>query len=105
MVRKAYRVALRITAGFVIGVGVLVAVAALRLMAGPIDLDFLKSRVTEHFDVPDANRTPIHVLEAGTTVKVLEATEEWLKVEFNDPPLGARVGYVSRLNCSYREKP
>lgn len=54
MVKRAYRVALRVTAGFVIGVGVLVAVAALRLMAGPIDLDFLKSRITEHFDVPDA---------------------------------------------------
>ena len=54
MVRRAYRVALRIAAGFVIGVGVLVAVAALRLMAGPIDLDFLKSRVAETFDVPDA---------------------------------------------------
>jgi len=54
LVRRAYRVALRVTVGFVIGVAVLVAVAALRLMAGPIDLDFLKSRVAEHFDVPDA---------------------------------------------------
>ncbi|TAJ39570.1 MAG: hypothetical protein EPO55_12030 [Reyranella sp.] len=59
MVKRAYRVALRVTAGFVIGVGVLVAVAALRLMAGPIDLDFLKTRITEHFDVPDA-KVKIH---------------------------------------------
>ncbi len=42
-----------------IGAGVLVAVAALRLMAGPIDLDFLKARVAEHFDVPDA-KVKIH---------------------------------------------
>ncbi|OFX06125.1 MAG: hypothetical protein A3D94_08515 [Alphaproteobacteria bacterium RIFCSPHIGHO2_12_FULL_66_14] len=54
MVKRVYRVGLRVVAGFVIGVGVLVAVAALRLMAGPIDLDFLKSRISEHFDVPDA---------------------------------------------------
>jgi hypothetical protein len=38
---------------------VLVAVVALRLMAGPIDLDFLKARITEHFDVPDA-KVKIH---------------------------------------------
>lgn len=54
MLKRVYRVALRVTAGFVIGVGVLVAVAALRLMAGPIDLDFLKSRITEQFDTPEA---------------------------------------------------
>jgi len=59
LVKKAYRVALRVTAGLVIGVGVLVAVAALRLMAGPIDLDFLKSRITEHFDTPEA-KVKIH---------------------------------------------
>jgi hypothetical protein len=59
LVKRAYRVALRVAAGFVIGVGVLVAVVALRLMAGPIDLDFLKARITEHFDVPDA-KVKIH---------------------------------------------
>jgi len=50
-------VALRIAAGFVIGVGVLVAVAALRLMAGPVDLDFLKSRLAQDFNLPDAKVT------------------------------------------------
>lgn len=49
--------ALRIAAGFVIGVGVLVAVAALRLMAGPVDLDFLKSRLAQDFNLPDAKVT------------------------------------------------
>ena len=57
MLRRVYRVALRVVAGFVIGVGVLVAVAALRLMAGPVDLDFLKSRLAQDFDVPDAKVT------------------------------------------------
>ena len=57
MVRRAYRVGLRVVAGFVIGVGVLVAVIALRLMAGPIDLDFLKSRLAQDFNLPDAKVT------------------------------------------------
>jgi hypothetical protein len=59
LVKRAYRVGLRVIAGFVIGVGVLVAVAALRLMAGPIDLDFLKARIAAHFDVPGA-KVKIH---------------------------------------------
>ena len=57
MVRRVYRVGLRVAFGFVIGVGVLVAVAALRLMAGPVDLDFLKSRLAQDFNLPDAKVT------------------------------------------------
>lgn len=48
---------LRVAAGFVIGVAVLVVVAALRLMAGPVDLDFLKSRLAQDFNLPDAKLT------------------------------------------------
>ncbi|NDH64680.1 MAG: hypothetical protein EBY18_24210, partial [Alphaproteobacteria bacterium] len=48
---------MRVAAGFVIGVAVLVVVAALRLMAGPIDLDFLKSRLAQDFNLPDAKLT------------------------------------------------
>lgn len=33
-------------------VGVLVAVAALRLLAGPVNLEFLKSRIAQEFDTP-----------------------------------------------------
>lgn len=57
MVRRLYRVGLRVAAGFVIGVAVLVVVAALRLMAGPVDLDFLKSRLAQDFNLPDAKLT------------------------------------------------
>ena len=35
----------------------LVAVAALRLMAGPVDLDFLKSRLAQDFNLPDTKVT------------------------------------------------
>ena len=54
MLKRISRVALRVVVGFVIGVGILVAVVALRLMAGPIDLDFLKSRLAQDFNLPDA---------------------------------------------------
>ncbi len=57
MLRRVYRVGLRVAVGFVIGVGVLVAVAVLRLMAGPVDLDFLKSRLAQDFNLPDAKVT------------------------------------------------
>ncbi len=38
--------------GIVAVIAVLVAVFALRLMAGPIDLEFLKSRIAQEFDTP-----------------------------------------------------
>jgi SH3 domain-containing protein len=46
--------------------------------------------------LPDASRTPLATLPAGTTVKILDQTGEWLKVEFADQRFGPRVGYVSR---------
>ena len=42
----------RVAVGVVATAAVLVAVACLRLMAGPIDLEFLKSRVSQEFDTP-----------------------------------------------------
>jgi hypothetical protein len=53
------------------------------------------------FIIPDVSRTPIRVFEVGTRLTVLEATDEWLKVEFRDPQGGPRVGYVLRGNCTY----
>lgn len=52
LVRRVYGVASRILAGIVLTAGVLVAVAVLRLMAGPIDLDFVRDRLTREFDTP-----------------------------------------------------
>lgn len=62
MVKRIYRAAVRIAAGTVLAVLALVVVAAMRLMSGPIDLDFLKTRIAEAIDVqgseykPDADR-------------------------------------------------
>ncbi len=38
--------------GVVVAVAVLVAVVSLRLMSGPVNLDFLKSRIAQEFDTP-----------------------------------------------------
>lgn len=42
----------RVVIGVVVAAAVLVAVVSLRLMSGPVDLDFLKSRIVEEFDTP-----------------------------------------------------
>ena len=43
---------LRVTVGLVLAVAALVVVAALRLMAGPVDLDFMKPRIARLIDAP-----------------------------------------------------
>lgn len=48
------------------------------------------------FLLPDARRTPLRQLDAGTTVRVLEISGDWIRIEFRDPRFGARVGYVER---------
>jgi len=50
--------------------------------------------------LPNENRTPLRILEAGTRVTVIEEGEEWLKVEFRDPQWGPRVGYFLRRNAA-----
>jgi hypothetical protein len=42
----------RVVVGVIALAAVLVAVVALRLMAGPVDLEFMKSRVAQEFDTP-----------------------------------------------------
>lgn len=49
---------MRVVGGIVFAVSALVLVAALRLMEGPIDLDFLKHRVAQALDVPGNDIKP-----------------------------------------------
>ena len=49
---------MRVVAGIVFAVGALVLVAALRLMEGPVDLDFLKDRIARAADVPGNDIKP-----------------------------------------------
>ena len=48
--RRAYRLLERVVIVAVVAVAVLVAVTSLRLMSGPIDLDFLKPRIAQALD-------------------------------------------------------
>ncbi|TBR30560.1 MAG: hypothetical protein EPO10_02215, partial [Reyranella sp.] len=52
MVKRTCRVILRVSVGLVLAATALVVVAALRLMDGPIDLDFLKPRIARLIDAP-----------------------------------------------------
>lgn len=47
------------------------------------------------FLLPDAQRTPLRTLPAGTSVRILQETPEWVRIEFTDQ-FGVRVGYVQR---------
>ena len=58
MVNRTFRLCLRIVMGIAAIVAVLVVVAALRLMAGPVDLSFLKDRIASAADVPGNNIRP-----------------------------------------------
>jgi len=49
---------MRVVGGIVFAVAALVLVAALRLMAGPVDLDFLKHRIAQAADVPGNDIKP-----------------------------------------------
>ncbi len=44
--------------------------------------------------LPDSKRVPLRVIEAGTTVRILEELEGWVRIEFRDPQFGPRIGYV-----------
>lgn len=43
---------------------------------------------------PDRTREPLRVVKAGTILRVIEVTPEWVLVEFNDPQWGVRRGYI-----------
>jgi hypothetical protein len=46
------------------------------------------------FLLPDASRTPLRTLPAGTSIRILEQKGDWVQIEFNDAQFGRRVGYV-----------
>lgn len=52
MVRRIYRVIEGVVIGVMIAVAVPVVVISLRLMAGPVDLDFLRPYITHQYDSP-----------------------------------------------------
>lgn len=58
LVRRTCRIVTRVTVGVVLALAALVVVGALRLMSGPVDLDFLKPRIAKLIDVPDNDIHP-----------------------------------------------
>ena len=58
---------------------------------------------------PDQTREPLRVAKAGTILRVIEVTPEWISVEFNDPQFGPRRGYIEakavRLGGDPRTEP
>lgn len=47
---------------------------------------------------PDATRQPLRTAAVNTTLKLIEEQGEWLRVEFQDPQYGRRVGWVESRN-------
>jgi len=46
--------------------------------------------------LPDASRTPLRTLDAGTRIRLLQQRGDWDQIEFSDPQWGPRVGWVQR---------
>lgn len=46
--------------------------------------------------LPDRSRLPLRVAKLGSQVRVLQQTGEWANIQFQDPELGLRTGYVER---------
>jgi hypothetical protein len=55
------------------------------------------------FLLPDASRTPLTKLQAGTSVRILGIDGEWVNLEFRDGIFGARKGYVLKMHVKLPE--
>ena len=51
---------------------------------------------------PDRNRTPLRTLAPGTAVTVVDEQGDWIRVQFNDPQYGSRVGYIEKKYVEIR---
>ena len=49
---------------------------------------------TPVFSSADDRQTPIGVVAIGTTLRVIETTEGWYRVNFDDPQTGLRVRFI-----------
>jgi hypothetical protein len=63
------------------------------------------SRTAPVFLRPDATRQPLRMLEAGTAIEVLETTDQWVRIAFDDRALGRRIGYVQRQDVRLHQAP
>ncbi len=49
--------------------------------------------------LPDADREPLRMLEAGTVLRFLDEETDWFHAEFQDFHYGRRVGYVQKKDA------
>src|SRR5205085_3147235 len=59
--------------------------------------------VTTNAPIYEAAReapTPLRVAAVGTRLRVISIADDWVQVEYNDPQLGRRVGWVLRYYVS-----
>src|SRR6476620_10768143 len=52
------------------------------------------------YAAPEETPTPLRVAAVGTRLRVLSTQDIWVQVEYNDPQLGRRVGWVMRYYIS-----
>ena len=58
LVKRTYRICVRAVAGIVLGLAALIVVAAIRLSAGPVSLEFLKPQIARLLDAPGNDVKP-----------------------------------------------
>jgi len=68
LVIRTFRLCARVGIGIAAVAAVLATAVALRLMAGPIDLDFLKPHFLNEFDTPGGKVRVDSIVGRGTTV-------------------------------------
>lgn len=52
------------------------------------------------FLYPDTNRQPLIVAKQGSVLRFLGEEGDWYNIEFRDPVLGPRVGYIQKSNVT-----
>jgi hypothetical protein len=78
-----------------------VVLAAIAFFAEPAAAQTAQQMVTLAVDAPVFaspidNQVPLRVGKQGSILRLLDATPDWARVEFEDPQFGRRVGYVQR---------
>jgi hypothetical protein len=67
--------------------------------AGALAQDAVVTTTAPIYIYPDATRSPLRTAAVNTRLRVLEEEKDgWIRVEFQDPQFGRRVGYIEAKN-------
>lgn len=53
--------------------------------------------------LPDASREPLRMAKAGSILRLVGVSGDWMNVEFQDPSLGRRAGFILTRNVAVSE--